>query len=88
MLVAELLDAWNKPIDARVAHCLYAGLTTDRFYVAVESDCPCAGCCNRHSTAIATITAFATGTAAAALTSHPLSANTSDDSSVAPASAN
>jgi bifunctional oligoribonuclease and PAP phosphatase NrnA len=29
MLVAELLDAWNKPIDARVAHCLYAGLTTD-----------------------------------------------------------
>lgn len=29
MLVAELLDAWDKPIDARVAHCLYAGLTTD-----------------------------------------------------------
>jgi bifunctional oligoribonuclease and PAP phosphatase NrnA len=24
-----LLDAWDKPIDARVAHCLYAGLTTD-----------------------------------------------------------
>lgn len=29
MLVAELLDAWNKPIDPGVAHCLYAGLTTD-----------------------------------------------------------
>lgn len=29
MLVAEILDAWNKPIDTRVAHCLYAGLTTD-----------------------------------------------------------
>lgn len=29
MLVAELLDAWNKPIDLAVAHCLYAGLTTD-----------------------------------------------------------
>ncbi|MGD9620465.1 MAG: bifunctional oligoribonuclease/PAP phosphatase NrnA [Mycolicibacterium sp.] len=29
MLVAELLDAWAKPIDAAVAHCLYAGLTTD-----------------------------------------------------------
>ena len=29
MMVAELLDAWGKPIDAGVAHCLYAGLTTD-----------------------------------------------------------
>ncbi len=29
MLVAELLDAWGKPIDRFVAHCLYAGLTTD-----------------------------------------------------------
>ncbi len=29
MLVAELLDAWGKPIDAAVAHCVYAGLTTD-----------------------------------------------------------
>src|SRR3954454_13916627 len=29
MLVAELLDAWDKPIDVAVAHCLYAGLTTD-----------------------------------------------------------
>lgn len=29
LLVAELLDAWDKPIDAYVAHCLYAGLTTD-----------------------------------------------------------
>jgi phosphoesterase RecJ-like protein len=29
MLVAEILDAWGKPIDASVAHCLYAGLTTD-----------------------------------------------------------
>ncbi|BBZ07278.1 phosphoesterase [Mycolicibacterium doricum] len=29
MLVAELLDAWHKPIDLGVAHCLYAGLTTD-----------------------------------------------------------
>ena len=29
MLVADLLDAWGKPIDLAVAHCLYAGLTTD-----------------------------------------------------------
>jgi phosphoesterase RecJ-like protein len=29
LLVAELLDAWGKPIDVAVAHCLYAGLTTD-----------------------------------------------------------
>ena len=29
MLVADLLDAWGKPIDKAVAHCLYAGLTTD-----------------------------------------------------------
>ena len=29
VLVAELLDAWGKPIEAPVAHCLYAGLTTD-----------------------------------------------------------
>jgi phosphoesterase RecJ-like protein len=29
MLVAELLDEWGKPIDSAVAHCLYAGLTTD-----------------------------------------------------------
>ena len=29
MLIAELLDVWGKPIDAAVAHCLYAGLTTD-----------------------------------------------------------
>ena len=29
MLVAELLDAWDKSIDLGVAHCLYAGLTTD-----------------------------------------------------------
>ena len=29
MLVAELLDAWGKPIDADVAHCIFAGLTTD-----------------------------------------------------------
>ena len=29
MLVADLLDAWDIPIDKRVAHCLYAGLTTD-----------------------------------------------------------
>ena len=29
MLVAELLDAWGKPLDEPVAHCLYAGLTTD-----------------------------------------------------------
>ncbi|WP_370331834.1 bifunctional oligoribonuclease/PAP phosphatase NrnA [Mycolicibacterium hippocampi] len=29
MLVADLLDAWDKPIDPDVAHCLYAGLTTD-----------------------------------------------------------
>lgn len=29
MLVAELLDAWGKPIEPGVAHCIYAGLTTD-----------------------------------------------------------
>jgi phosphoesterase RecJ-like protein len=29
MLVAELLDVWGQPIDRDVAHCLYAGLTTD-----------------------------------------------------------
>ena len=29
MLVAELLDVWGKPIEAGVAHCLYAGLITD-----------------------------------------------------------
>jgi bifunctional oligoribonuclease and PAP phosphatase NrnA len=29
MLVADLLDAWGQSIDTDVAHCLYAGLTTD-----------------------------------------------------------
>ena len=29
VLIAEILDAWGKPIDQRVAHCLYAGLVTD-----------------------------------------------------------
>lgn len=29
MLVAELLDEWGHHIDIAVAHCLYAGLTTD-----------------------------------------------------------
>lgn len=29
MLVADLLDAWGKPIDCDVASCLYAGLTID-----------------------------------------------------------
>ncbi|AQA05902.1 phosphoesterase [Mycobacterium sp. MS1601] len=29
VLVADILDAWARPIDAQVAHCLYAGLTTD-----------------------------------------------------------
>jgi bifunctional oligoribonuclease and PAP phosphatase NrnA len=29
LMVAELLDAWGKPIDTDVAHCIYAGLTTD-----------------------------------------------------------
>ena len=29
MLVADILDAWGKPIDPDVAHCIYAGLTTD-----------------------------------------------------------
>ena len=29
MMVAELLDAWGKPIDIDVASCIYAGLTTD-----------------------------------------------------------
>ena len=29
MLVAELIDAWGRPFDVSVAHCLYAGLATD-----------------------------------------------------------
>ena len=29
MMVAEILDTWGKPIDPEVAHCIYAGLTTD-----------------------------------------------------------
>lgn len=29
MLVADLLDAWDQPLDLAVSHCLYAGLTTD-----------------------------------------------------------
>jgi bifunctional oligoribonuclease and PAP phosphatase NrnA len=29
MMVADLLDAWGMPIDPDVAHCIYAGLTTD-----------------------------------------------------------
>jgi phosphoesterase RecJ-like protein len=29
MLVAELLEEWGQPVDADVAHCLYAGLITD-----------------------------------------------------------
>ena len=29
LLIADLLDAWGKPIDPDVAHCIYAGLTTD-----------------------------------------------------------
>lgn len=29
LLVAELLDAWGKPIDVGVGSCLYAGLTID-----------------------------------------------------------
>lgn len=29
MMIAEVLDAWGKPIDQGVAHCIYAGLTTD-----------------------------------------------------------
>ncbi|MEV6275978.1 bifunctional oligoribonuclease/PAP phosphatase NrnA [Nocardia sp. NPDC051832] len=28
-VIARLLDAWGEPIDAEVAHCLYAGLVTD-----------------------------------------------------------
>ncbi len=29
MMIADILDKWAKPIDADVAHCIYAGLTTD-----------------------------------------------------------
>ncbi|QLL09280.1 DHH family phosphoesterase [Mycobacterium vicinigordonae] len=29
MMVAEILDVWGKVIDKDVAHCIYAGLTTD-----------------------------------------------------------
>ena len=29
MLVADLLDAWGKPMEADVAQCIYAGLITD-----------------------------------------------------------
>ncbi|MEU8900220.1 bifunctional oligoribonuclease/PAP phosphatase NrnA [Nocardia sp. NPDC048505] len=28
-MLADLLDAWGEPIDADIAHCLYAGLVTD-----------------------------------------------------------
>ncbi|HLS76348.1 MAG TPA: bifunctional oligoribonuclease/PAP phosphatase NrnA [Nocardia sp.] len=28
-IIARVLDAWGEPIDAPVAHCLYAGLVTD-----------------------------------------------------------
>lgn len=29
MMIADILDAWGKPVDTEVAHCIYAGLTTD-----------------------------------------------------------
>ncbi|WP_156766791.1 bifunctional oligoribonuclease/PAP phosphatase NrnA [Mycobacterium sp. E2327] len=29
MMIADILDAWDEPIDRDVAHCIYAGLTTD-----------------------------------------------------------
>lgn len=29
MMVADVLEAWGQPMDSRVAHCIYAGLTTD-----------------------------------------------------------
>ncbi len=29
MMVADVFDAWGQPIDRDVAHCIYAGLTTD-----------------------------------------------------------
>ena len=29
MMIADILDAWGKPIDPDVAHCIYAGLTMD-----------------------------------------------------------
>lgn len=29
MMIADILDTWGKPIDPDVAHCIYAGLTTD-----------------------------------------------------------
>jgi nanoRNase/pAp phosphatase (c-di-AMP/oligoRNAs hydrolase) len=29
MMIADMLDTWGKPIDPEVAHCIYAGLTTD-----------------------------------------------------------
>jgi bifunctional oligoribonuclease and PAP phosphatase NrnA len=29
MQIARILDAWGQPIDRDVAHCIYAGLTTD-----------------------------------------------------------
>ncbi|WP_156659344.1 MULTISPECIES: bifunctional oligoribonuclease/PAP phosphatase NrnA [unclassified Mycobacterium] len=29
MMIADILDAWDKPIEPDVAHCIYAGLTTD-----------------------------------------------------------
>lgn len=29
MLIADILDTWDKPIEPDVAHCIYAGLTTD-----------------------------------------------------------
>jgi bifunctional oligoribonuclease and PAP phosphatase NrnA len=29
MMIADMLDTWGKPIEPDVAHCIYAGLTTD-----------------------------------------------------------
>jgi bifunctional oligoribonuclease and PAP phosphatase NrnA len=29
MMIADMLDTWCKPIEPDVAHCIYAGLTTD-----------------------------------------------------------
>lgn len=28
-VIARILDAWSEPLDANIAHCLYAGLVTD-----------------------------------------------------------
>ena len=38
MMVADILDAWGKPIDPDVAHCIYAG-SDDRHRLVPLGQC-------------------------------------------------